>query len=162
MAWTPPRTFVTGEVLTASALNTHVRDNLLIAVQPYVRENTWTSIGTIAGASNTGTVAPTGGVANLTAPITGRLYWTLTGFARNTVAGNLSSVTAEILLAGSVGQVVAQACAPVVSMPIIGTGWHDVTAGTSYAITARVSTSTGTGTYAFEGFSALFRYATLM
>lgn len=29
MAWTSPRTWVSGEVLTAALLNTHVRDNLL-------------------------------------------------------------------------------------------------------------------------------------
>lgn len=29
MAWTAPRTWVTGEVVTASIMNTHVRDNLL-------------------------------------------------------------------------------------------------------------------------------------
>lgn len=29
MAWTAPRTWVVGEILTASALNTHLRDNLL-------------------------------------------------------------------------------------------------------------------------------------
>lgn len=29
MAWTSPMTFVTGAVLTASNLNTHLRDNLL-------------------------------------------------------------------------------------------------------------------------------------
>ena len=28
MAWTDPRTWVTGEVVTASLMNTHVRDNL--------------------------------------------------------------------------------------------------------------------------------------
>jgi microcystin-dependent protein len=32
MAWTPPRTWVTGELVTASMLNTHLRDNLLAAV----------------------------------------------------------------------------------------------------------------------------------
>jgi hypothetical protein len=29
MAWTAPRTWVTDEVVSASQLNTHVRDNLL-------------------------------------------------------------------------------------------------------------------------------------
>src|SRR3990172_221146 len=29
MAWTAPRTWVTGEVVTAVLLNTHVRDNLI-------------------------------------------------------------------------------------------------------------------------------------
>ncbi len=31
MAWTAPRTWVTGETVTAALLNTHVRDNLLVA-----------------------------------------------------------------------------------------------------------------------------------
>ena len=29
MAWTAPRTWVTGEIVTSSNMNTHVRDNLL-------------------------------------------------------------------------------------------------------------------------------------
>lgn len=32
MAWTAPRTWVTGEVVTGALLNTHVRDNLLAVV----------------------------------------------------------------------------------------------------------------------------------
>jgi hypothetical protein len=32
MAWTAPRTWVTGEIVTSSQLNTHVRDNLLSVV----------------------------------------------------------------------------------------------------------------------------------
>jgi len=35
MAWTAPRTWVTGEVVTAALMNTHVRDNLL-AVQGWM------------------------------------------------------------------------------------------------------------------------------
>lgn len=35
MAWTSPRTWVSGEILTAALLNTHLRDNLL-AVDAYV------------------------------------------------------------------------------------------------------------------------------
>ena len=31
MAWTAPRTWVTGELVTASIMNTHVRDNLIAA-----------------------------------------------------------------------------------------------------------------------------------
>ncbi len=30
MAWTAPRTWVAGEVVTAALLNTHVRDNLQV------------------------------------------------------------------------------------------------------------------------------------
>lgn len=33
MAWTAPRTYVTGEIVTASILNTDVRDNLLAVDQ---------------------------------------------------------------------------------------------------------------------------------
>ena len=161
MAWTPPRTFVAGEVLTALTLNTHVRDNLLIAVQPFYRDAAWATIGTIGAAANTGTVAAPGASA-LVAPITGRLFWTLTGFARQTVAGTLSGVTAEVFLGGNTGTVLTNPAAPLVSMPVTCTGYHDVTAGTSYAIAARVSTSAGGGTYAFDAFVATFRYGTLI
>lgn len=36
MAWTAPRTFVTGEVLTAAIFNTHLRDNLLMTAPALV------------------------------------------------------------------------------------------------------------------------------
>lgn len=36
MAWTAPRTWVTGEVVTATMMNTHVRDNLLASLGPTV------------------------------------------------------------------------------------------------------------------------------
>lgn len=34
MAWTSPRTWITGEVLTAALLNLHLRDNLLFSGEP--------------------------------------------------------------------------------------------------------------------------------
>lgn len=36
MAWTSPRTWVAGEVVTASLLNTHLRDNLLAIGSPSI------------------------------------------------------------------------------------------------------------------------------
>jgi hypothetical protein len=39
MAWTSPRTWVSGEVVTAALLNTHVRDNLKAIGDPW---GTWT------------------------------------------------------------------------------------------------------------------------
>lgn len=40
MAWTAPRTWAVGEVVTASHLNTHVRDNLLALPHPLDNANT--------------------------------------------------------------------------------------------------------------------------
>ena len=34
MAWTTPRTWVAGELVTASIMNTHVRDNLTALLGP--------------------------------------------------------------------------------------------------------------------------------
>lgn len=46
MAWTAPRTWVAGEVLTASLLNTHLRDNLLAISDPWTPYTpTWTASG---------------------------------------------------------------------------------------------------------------------
>ena len=40
MAWTTPRTWTVGEIVTASLLNTHVRDNLTAAYQTITNVNT--------------------------------------------------------------------------------------------------------------------------
>jgi len=36
MAWTPPRTWVAGETVTAAMLNAHVRDNLKAITDPWI------------------------------------------------------------------------------------------------------------------------------
>ena len=162
ISWTPPRTFVAGEVLTALNMNTHVRDNLLVTVQPFYRDASWVNIGSIGGGSNTGVVAAVG-APSLVAPITGRLFWNLTGWFRNTAAGTLSTVTVEVILGGSGGTLLQNPAAPIGSQALTGTGYHDVTAGTSYAIAARGTTGSGTGGgWAFDAFVATFRYGTLI
>src|SRR5437016_8882562 len=40
MAWTRPRTWVAGEIVTASIMNGHVRDNLAWVVRPLVIAST--------------------------------------------------------------------------------------------------------------------------
>lgn len=40
MAWTAPRTFVSGEVLTAAIFNVHVRDNLAMLQDPTINSYT--------------------------------------------------------------------------------------------------------------------------
>lgn len=48
MAWTTPRSWSTGETVTSTILNTHVRDNLNAIVSPpyaYIRATTATSVG---------------------------------------------------------------------------------------------------------------------
>lgn len=57
MAWSPPRTWVAGEKITAALLNTEIRDNLLAfggAWQDYTPE--WSSTGTQPGLVD-GTIA---------------------------------------------------------------------------------------------------------
>lgn len=46
MAWTTPRTWVAGEVVTAANLNTHLRDNMLAV---YPSTPTWTAVTFAAG-----------------------------------------------------------------------------------------------------------------
>ncbi len=42
MAWTAPRTWVTGETVTAALLNAHLKDNMLAAHPDGVTPNNWT------------------------------------------------------------------------------------------------------------------------
>lgn len=56
MAWTSPRTWVSGEVLTAALLNTHVRDNLLELNSTTSTWSTYTPTLT-AGTLGNGTIA---------------------------------------------------------------------------------------------------------
>jgi hypothetical protein len=67
MAWTAPRTWVTGEVVTASQMNTHVRDNLnALASEPNRQVGTspleqWYPAGVIsAGSATTNAVSALG------------------------------------------------------------------------------------------------------
>lgn len=60
MAWTTPRTWVAGEVVTASIMNTHVRDNLIDLddradlTQQFVQEDiSLTASGSLAPAADT-------------------------------------------------------------------------------------------------------------
>ena len=50
MAWTAPRTWVTGEVVTASIMNAHVRDNLKALAADYVETMSapWTTLTPVA------------------------------------------------------------------------------------------------------------------
>lgn len=55
MAWTAPRTWATGEIVTASILNTHVRDNL---------KEVWREVAYAEVTANTTVTATTAGTAN--------------------------------------------------------------------------------------------------
>lgn len=53
MAWTDPRTWVTGELVTAALLNTHLRDNLKAIGDAWTAYTpTWTSSGTAPAIGN--------------------------------------------------------------------------------------------------------------
>jgi hypothetical protein len=72
MAWTTPRTWVTGELVTATILNTYVRDNQL-ALDTFVGGQDLTSGRVLMGAG-TSAIAVTGnGVLNGDLDITGAL-----------------------------------------------------------------------------------------
>lgn len=51
MAWTAPRTWVTGEVVTAALLNTHIRDNMNV-----LNPNSFTYIHAPGGAITAGSI----------------------------------------------------------------------------------------------------------
>ena len=55
MAWTSPRTYVTGEVITASILNTDHRDNLL-AIDAIIGVAAGLTDGAVLLGSGTGTI----------------------------------------------------------------------------------------------------------
>ena len=85
MAWTTPRTFVVGEIITAPILNTHVRDNLSFlsthAHSGAAGDGSASLVATSIGAHSVtglltvtaGGINVTGGVGNGTAPVTNEL-----------------------------------------------------------------------------------------
>lgn len=62
MAWTAPRTWVAGEIVTAALMNTHLRDNLLAIGDPTAAWTTYTPTfsGTLGNGTITGQYAKTG------------------------------------------------------------------------------------------------------
>lgn len=58
MAWTTPRTWVGGEIVTAALLNSHLRDNLNAIVTPTSYTPTWGNTGT-ANTLGNGTITGT-------------------------------------------------------------------------------------------------------
>lgn len=93
MAWTSPRTWVAGEVLTAALLNTHVRDNLL---ELNSTASAWTAFtptltnfaATVSEAryKQTGKIVEFQCVLSLTAAPTGNLRMSLPVTARTSAA----------------------------------------------------------------------------
>ncbi len=77
MAWTSPRTWVTGELVTASLLNTHVRDNLSYLKNAPTFDGNVTVSGTLTVSSAGGNVALLGS-AN-TFSVAGGQNFTATG-----------------------------------------------------------------------------------
>ncbi len=107
MAWTSPRTWVSGEVVTAALMNTHVRDNLKAIGDA---RSTWTptvtaSAGTFTTVSGAGrylqigklviwdatititTAGTASGSVRLTAPVTARAAGPHCGAGRVAAAG---------------------------------------------------------------------------
>ena len=68
MAWTSPKTFTANSVLTASELNTHLRDNLKAATEWTAYTPTWTATGgtpSVGDGSLTGRYIIAGNVCHL-------------------------------------------------------------------------------------------------
>lgn len=94
MAWTNPRTWVSGEVLTAALLNTHLRDNLLALGSPVWQSYTPTLTNvsaTIIEARYTrrGNSVRVVGQINLTAAPTNIFYISAPVVARDSAAGDV-------------------------------------------------------------------------
>jgi hypothetical protein len=73
MAWTAPRTWTAGEVVTAAILNTHVRDNLKAATEWTSYAPTWTATGgtpTLGNGTLSGRYRKAGNLCHLTITLT--------------------------------------------------------------------------------------------
>lgn len=73
MAWTSPKTFTADSVLTASELNTHLRDNLKAATEWTTYTPTWTGTGgtpTIGNGTLTGRYIQAGNLCHVSIALT--------------------------------------------------------------------------------------------
>jgi len=101
VAWTSPRSWVAGETVTSTVMNTHVRDNLNAIVSPpyaYIRATTATSVGGsgYANISFNTEVFDTNGLYTSASPTrltiaTAGLYMLAGGYSLALTAGTLAT-----------------------------------------------------------------------
>lgn len=92
MAWTTPRTWVPGELVTASMMNTHVRDNLNFL---------YSSTATVLGDTTVGTQH------NWAPGLSGSTYINWAGASALTVTGFAGGVSGQMIFFRNVSSVVA-------------------------------------------------------
>lgn len=101
MAWTTPRTWVAGEVVTAAIMNVHIRDNLNAiadlahAFAESTTDDSTTSTTFVAGASPLGVV--------FTAPTSGIVFVTLSAYMGQTNSTNEAVVSFAVRTGGTIG-----------------------------------------------------------
>ena len=155
MAWTAPRTWVTGETVTAALMNTHVRDNLL-ETAPAIAQAAGDIIYADGANSLTRLAGPAAGPAVLMDTIDGTLQpvWRQANMDRDfqdaSTTGSLSSFGGWVTQWGTAGQdlpkvtVTTTTCALVVVMAArvqvntVGDGMyigHEVSGATTLSAT---------------------------
>lgn len=94
MSWTSPRTWLTGELVTAALLNTHVRDNLNYAKTAYSDVDNGTAVftNTVFADMDALTGTPLGGPLSVAAETGDSALVILTSNLWNTTAGQFTVV----------------------------------------------------------------------
>lgn len=116
-------------------------------IAPYVR---YSGLSGGVGLLSPGQSGTSGTITTIIPPVSGRLFWQNSYQVRQTVAGTLSG-HCELTLNGALGTLLTPDYAVQDSGGLMTAGYHDVAAGTSYAVAARaVTAASGGGTYAFE------------
>jgi len=97
MAWTSPRTWVTGEVVTAAIMNTHVRDNLNATAPAVVTTKGDSVWATAANAlARLGVHATNGAVLVANSACNAGVNWTACGVISNTTGEYLNRSAANV------------------------------------------------------------------
>lgn len=96
IAWTAPRTWASGEIVTAANLNTHVRDNLLYLITKLVRVNVALTYASTVTIGNTEATVLTMAVTDALFPTTDYYYLAWANLVANPNANNLNDVSVRI------------------------------------------------------------------
>lgn len=94
MPWTTPRTFVAGETVTASMLNTHIRDNLNMLLEQTLSQTLYMPAGAYTTTSTTFADVDSTNLKRTIAPISTRVL-VMAMFTAGTNSGALANAAAQ-------------------------------------------------------------------
>lgn len=158
MAYTTPRTWVAGELVTASMMNTYVRDNQIALKDPpsatlsnwsVAAVSTTSTSFVLIDAAFTGSITTTGGRVLVT--VTGRILQAGTGHIAN-FAVLIDGVVQGDATEGTYRHYAEAGSA---TRGIAFTFWSDVLSAASHTFTIHWKTNTGTLT--LEGLQVMYR-----